>query len=268
MSNPPEVVLHHSENEDGVIQIRQNHSTRALYFASSAKQSAMDLAAPERLVLSYTRAMMSCLLLTPNPNSILLIGLGGGSLARFLLHHFPDCRIDAIERRSEVIKLAYGYFCLPEQSRLHIHHTDGHVFLNHQAATFKSYDLILVDAFEHNGVSSSVKNQDFFLRCHRALNKHGTLAMNLWTQETDQFRDTLNHLGHAFEDNLLFLPVEGRDNLIVFAGQHLTQRFKPHHLKPLAQQLESKLAFEARAFLGQMRRNHRWRRWASFFGLR
>jgi spermidine synthase len=268
MFNPQEVILHHSENEDGVIQIRQNHSTRALYFASTAKQSAMDLAAPERLVLSYTRAMMSCLLLTPSPNSILLIGLGGGSLARFLLHHFPDCRIDAIERRSEVIKLAYGYFYLPEQQRLNIYHADGYAFLNHQAATFKSYDLILVDAFEHNGVSSSVKNQDFFLRCSRALNEEGTLVLNLWASEIDQFQDTLNHLGRAFDDNLLFLPIQSRDNLIAFAGQNMMQRFKPRRLKALARQLENKMNFEAPEFLDQIRINHRWRRWTRLLRFR
>lgn len=268
MSSLKETILHHSENEDGVIQIRQDESTRSLYFESSAKQSAMNLATPERLVLSYTRAMMSCLLLTPNPGSTLLIGLGGGSLARFLLHHFPDCRIDAIERRSEVIKLAYGYFCLPEQQRLNIHHADGHDFLSHQAATFKSYDLILVDAFEHNGVSSSVKNQDFFLRCRRTLNENGTLVLNLWAHETDQFQDTLNHLGHAFDDNLLLLPVESRDNLIIFAGQNMMQRFKPRRLKALAQQMERTMSIEAPAFLDQIRRNHRWRRWTRLFGLR
>lgn len=261
-----DVVIHQSDNDDGVIQIRQDRFTRALYFASDAKQSAMDLTAPERLILSYTRAMMSSLLFTPNPESALLIGLGGGSFARFLLHYFPECRIDAIERRAEVIKLAYGYFYLPERPQLRIYHGEGGTFLKHHSATIKSYDLILVDAFEHDGVSNRIANQEFFLRCHRALNQNGTLALNVWNQDNDRVIDTLSFLSVAFKGELLYLPVKERGNLIVLAGHDIVQLVTTPAIKVLAKRLGENTGIELPALLRQIRRHNRWRRWGRKFG--
>ena len=92
-------VIHRSQDSRGVIEVVDDGCTRSLHFGNAVRQSAMDLNRPEYLVLTYTRAMMSCLLFKPTPCKVLLIGLGGGSLAKFLLHHIPNCTIDAVELR-------------------------------------------------------------------------------------------------------------------------------------------------------------------------
>jgi spermidine synthase len=93
-------------DEEGVIEVVDDLDTRALYFGTSARQSAMSPEEPHRLVLSYTRAMLSGLLFTRQPRSALVLGLGGGSLPRFLMHVFPTCRIDVVERRAKVVQVA------------------------------------------------------------------------------------------------------------------------------------------------------------------
>jgi spermidine synthase len=54
---------------------------RHLHVGGRAIQSAMRLDAPDDLALAYTRAMMAALLFQPQPRDVVLIGLGGGSLA-------------------------------------------------------------------------------------------------------------------------------------------------------------------------------------------
>jgi spermidine synthase len=56
-----------------------------MHFTSLATQSAMSLSEPDALIAQYTRKMMSFLLFNPDPKHIVMIGLGGGSLAKYCL---------------------------------------------------------------------------------------------------------------------------------------------------------------------------------------
>jgi hypothetical protein len=64
-------------------------SRRYLHFDLDAVQSAMHLEYPDRLCLAYTRKMMAFLLFNHAPERILLLGLGGGSLAKFCYRRLP-----------------------------------------------------------------------------------------------------------------------------------------------------------------------------------
>jgi len=41
--------------------------------------------------------MFSSYLFLPRPEHVLIVGLGGGSMVRFLEHHEPDLKIDVVE---------------------------------------------------------------------------------------------------------------------------------------------------------------------------
>lgn len=258
-------IIHQSISDDGVIEIVQERSSRSLYFGNNAKQSEMDMSQPERLMLSYTQAMMAGLLFCPHPTSVLLIGLGGGSLVRFMLHHFPACKIDVVEYREEVVKLAYGYFCLPDDNRIRIVVEDGYNFLRAHDGAGERYDLILIDAFDHDGMASSIKSLQFFEACHEALNREGVAAINLWNSKLDHYAETMANIDSAFQDNVLELPVKEKGNVIALAtrpGQHAPQ-FK--RLKPLADALEQRLELPFGTYLRELRRHNRWRALSRLF---
>jgi spermidine synthase len=265
MPTPASSTIHQSISDDGVIEIVQQHSNRSLYFGSSAKQSEMDISQPERLVLSYTQAMMAGLLFCPAPRSVLLIGLGGGSLVRFLLHHFPACHIDVVEFRADVVKLAYGYFYLPDDNRLDIIIDDGFDFLAANRSADKRYDLILVDAFDHDGIATSIKSSPFFDACRASLNDQGVTAINLWNSQRDQFAATMANLESAFHDCVLELPVKDKGNVIAFAtpSKERCPSFKT--LKPIAEMLEQQLELPFGTYLRELRRHNRWRMLAKYF---
>ena len=63
--------------------VYEDERTVSLHFDIAAIQSRMRRADPTALELDYTRTMMGFLLIEANPASLLMIGLGGGSLPTF-----------------------------------------------------------------------------------------------------------------------------------------------------------------------------------------
>src|SRR5690606_33621541 len=97
------------------IEVRERHGVRTLHLDSDTVQSAMRVDRPDALELSYTRAMMAFLLFVPPPRSALLVGLGGGSLAKFIHHSMPETRLHVVEIKREVVDVAHRYFALPRE---------------------------------------------------------------------------------------------------------------------------------------------------------
>lgn len=75
-------------------------TSKTLYFSECDIQSRMQIGRPDLLSLSYTRLMMGFLLLVPRPRSIAMVGLGGGSLAKFCYRYLPRSRIEVIETQA------------------------------------------------------------------------------------------------------------------------------------------------------------------------
>ncbi len=252
-------IIHRSKDEHGILEVVENAHERSLHFGTRPRQSTMLLHDPIRLSLSYTRAMTCALLFQPDPRRILLIGLGGGSLAKFLLHHFPACHIDAVEYREAVIKLAQGYFRLRDDPRLQLHVDDAARFIRTaDEARYSVYDLILVDAFVDDGISRSVCGISFFDHCRARMSENGVMSMNLWSGDYMSPRELLEDLKTAFAGQIVKLPVEGKDNIIGIACRRGIPRQKLKKLDARARDLQQQLEVEYPAFLRQLRKNNSW----------
>ncbi len=214
MSYTPGLLVHKQSWNGHSVEIRDNGDHRSLYFGSGHLQSRMSLSRPQDLVLSYTWHMVTALLLVPEPRDILIVGIGAGSLVRFFSHHFPECRIDAVDCSSHIIQLAKGYFRLPGNDQILLHCRDGLQFL--QEARGKSYDLIFVDAFDDQGMAPSVYSKPFFSRCSASLKSAGVVSCNLWSSDTDCYREIKTTIDDHFA-GILCLPVPDRGNIIALA---------------------------------------------------
>lgn len=234
---------------EGLMEVIDQDGIRSLYFGTRARQSSMRLADPAELVLEYTRSMLAALLFQPQPRRILLVGLGGGSLARFLLRHLPEARIDCAETRAGVVDLARRWFALPDDPRLAIHLGDGAAFL--RTAPAGHYDLILVDAFDGAGVHPSVCSRDFHADCRRALSEAGVLSINLWITRDSGSRDILRDMELGFGKAVLRLPVAQRTNLIALVPVRSVTRKDLKQLREPARRLGTRFGLE---LPGQLRR--------------
>lgn len=252
-------LIHRSHDPHGLLEVVEDGFSRSLHFGSEPKQSSMELHNPLHLTLAYTRAMMAALLFHPQPAHILLIGLGGGSLAKFLLHHFPLCHIDAVEQREAVYRLARGYFQLPDDPRLCVHIADAADFLALPPSPPASYDLILLDAFTADGIADSTCGLSFFDACRLRLAADGVLATNLWAADHIALDAILHHLENVFADRVLRLPVNGKANLVTLATRTGNPRQVLRRLDERAHRLQAQLALEFPNFLKALRKNNR--RW-------
>ncbi|MGX2038842.1 spermine/spermidine synthase domain-containing protein [Methylocaldum sp. MU1018] len=244
------VLVHCSRDEFGIIEVVDTYGVRSLHFGTHPKQSAMSLVEPDHLELSYARAMLAGLLFKSEPRKILLLGLGGGSLAKFLFDHFPECRIEAVEYRPAVVEVAYEYFGLPEDSRLTVHVSESNEFVCAEAERREAeYDHIFVDVFDHQGMAETVNQQDFFSASRRLLHPEGILSMNLWGTQSQSLRQSMGLLNLYFERRTMRLQVPGRGNVIGFGlGPHV-QRTEINTLKQEAKALELLLGIEFPRFL-------------------
>ncbi|WP_303907695.1 hypothetical protein [Thiohalomonas denitrificans] len=249
-------VIHQSRDAFGVLEIIEDRFERSLHFGNNAKQSSTDIHIPARLVLSYTRAMAASLLFTPPPQRALLVGLGGGSLAKFLLHHFPECRVDVVEVRKKVHRLARTYFELPDDPNLTVFIEDGAMFMGSASPDFGDYDLMLIDAFLDDGIAGDVCGVPFLEDCRMRLSARGTLAMNLWSDDVIRASDLLEMMNDSF-GQVLRLPVEGKDNIIGFGGPAVPPPRELNSLSPRARELADALDVEFPAFLKRLRKHNR-----------
>src|SRR5258708_10554907 len=104
------------------------------------QQSAMSLMHPERLIFAYERVMALAVAVAPKPRSALLLGLGGGTMMRFLSAFFPECALTVIEHDPAVLALARRHFHVDHPVEL----ADAVEFV---AATEARFDAIFVDIY-------------------------------------------------------------------------------------------------------------------------
>ncbi len=211
-------ILHSRRWRGHLIEVVEDAHSRALFFDSHLIQSRMILDDPIHLSLPYSQHMMAALsLLNHSPGRVLMIGLGGGSMVKFLLHHFSRCRMEVVELNEGMVSLAERYFHLPRDPRLIIHVADGKRFIDQAGHQAHRYDLILVDAFDREGMARSVYVRSFFEQCRSLMVEGGVTVVNLTRSHRPLFERMEDEVGRCFTDAVVRLPVARSNNEILFA---------------------------------------------------
>lgn len=199
------------------IDISEEGGVRYLHFGSEWVQGAMRLRKPDALELEYTREMLAGLLLRPPawPARVLLIGLGAGSLVRFIHRHLPEAQTTVVEIAAEVHAVASQYFRLPdEDGRLEIVIDDGARFVHTDP---RQWDLIVVDGFDRHARAGELATQAFYEACRARLTPQGLLSVNLFGQLRG-FKTQLQRLRKAFDGQVVDLPECESGNVVALAA--------------------------------------------------
>jgi spermidine synthase len=178
----------------------------------------MRLDDPDDLVLDYTRAMMGFLLINPAPTAILMIGLGGGSMLKYLRRHLPVADITAVELNQGVIDLRQDFHIPPDDDRLRIVCADGADFI---ARPPRRYDVILVDGFTGQGMPEGLCSKAFYQDCRQALTPGGLLVANVQA-DAEPTRQITRRLAKVFADQVALVESDEGGNVIATAGAQAT----------------------------------------------
>jgi spermidine synthase len=241
-------------HDEETVYISEKFGVRHLHIGTDTVQSAMRIAAPNDLELSYTRSMMGFLLFHEHPRSVLMIGLGGGSVAKFIHHRMPGVKIRAIELRERVLTVARRYFALPENDeRLEVIIGDGAEFAARREV---AADVIMVDGYDGESHAEALSTTAFYRDCHERLNKGGMLVVNLWGGDR-AFHDTLKRIEAAFPMGTLCLPAERPGNIIVFGFRSAAGPYRWETLQARAATLEAGHELPYTRFIEALRRMNR-----------
>jgi spermidine synthase len=145
------------------------------------RQSCMALDEPDRIVMNYPRMMLASLYAKPEPSSVLIIGLGGGTIPRALKQVIPNVRIDVVEIDPAVIDVAKKQFGFVEDARVRAIAADGRVFVKRALREQRHYDLIMLDAFDHEYIPEHLLTREFLVEVKSLLAPNGILVANTFS---------------------------------------------------------------------------------------
>lgn len=230
---------------DEGLEVTEERGIRTLHLGSQAIQSAMRVSRPWDLELAYTRAMMGFVMFRPAPAEVLMIGLGGGSLAKFIRKHRPQTRITAVEIDPRVIAAARSQFELPgNDATLEVIEGDGALYVRQHAA---NADVILLDGFDAGNQVEALATQTFYAACRRALAPGGVLVVNLWGHDRD-FPEYLARLERAFNGEIGWISVQSKTNVIVFAFAEPGAPARLELARPQLENLSKRWGLDLRGF--------------------
>ncbi len=238
----------------GEVEVREKGGVRTLHLGSETIQSAMRIERPHDLELSYTRAMMAFLLFAPAPKRALMIGLGGGSLAKFLYYRLPQSRLRVVEISAEVVKVARSHFLLPaDDDRLTVEIGEGAHYLS---SSREQVDAMFIDAYDGRSLAASLTTDVFYSAARAALNGAGVLVMNLWSNDW-AFDRNLQRIERAFDNRCICLPAERPGNVIALAFAAVPQSLRWCELAKAAIALQERLGLPFPQFVAGLRKMNR-----------
>ena len=189
-----------------------NGPRRFLHFDFGAIQSVMELSNPVRLALAYTRKMMAFLLFNRAPKRILLLGLGGGSLAKFCYANLPAAKLTAVEVNQDVIALRDEFGVPADDDRFRVINADGAAYIS---ILTHCKDVILADACNRTGIAAELGSAEFYRQARRRLSAGGIFVANICGDSVSTAAHLAN-IREAFDGELLSLQVQTDSNIIVF----------------------------------------------------
>lgn len=167
--------LFRCEDEMGLILVTQRGGKRVLSFGTGLEQSSVLIDRPAYLTHEYTQIMLFGMLFV-EARHITLLGLGGGGLVHCLSHFYPQCQLQVVELRQQVIDVARNWFELPRTEQIDLHCGDAARYI--ARAPDAHSDLILSDLYEGDGMSE-VQASAFYIRnCARHLTEKGVMVLN------------------------------------------------------------------------------------------
>jgi spermidine synthase len=230
---------------------------RFLHFDLDAVQSAMQLADPDKLSLAYTRKMMAFLLFNCTPERILLLGLGGGSLAKFCYRRLPHALVTVVEVNPDIIALREEFQIPPNDERFRVIHADGSAYLAHLPPR---KDVILVDACDRQGTAPQLDAIEFYQNAHQCLTSRGVFVINI----CGDMRCRAAHMGKiraVFGTEIIRMKVRKDGNVIVLAFKEHRPQIDWDHLQTTAADLKRHFGLDFPKYVRRIALDWKSRRW-------
>lgn len=198
------------EESGDLLCLKFNEKTR------KSTQSCMYKSKPKKLVFNYTKMTFASLLFIDNPQNVLIIGLGGGTLSNTIHELYPNASIENVEIDPAVIKVARDYFQFIETDKVTSKVQDGRIFIKRAALKKQKYDWIILDAFNGDYIPEHLLTKEFFAEVKSVLAEGGIVAANTFSSSKLYLHESATYYD-VFGD-FVNVVTDKNSNRIILAG--------------------------------------------------
>ena len=210
-----ETLLDSHDTEHGRIEIREQNNYRWIQTGDKSIQSAMHLDKPSEIVLPVYDCMLSVLLLTSNPESVLNLGFGAGAFERCFWSYLPHVNVTSVDANEVVVDYARHYFNVPAEWPVEIQLAE--VYLRKTEHTF---DIVICDIFfSDSETPDSLTEASFYSDLYRALTMEGTAVINLASISEQGLIDILQIIRRYFTWVTISLVPDHRNAILFLSKQ-------------------------------------------------
>lgn len=163
--------------QDSIVTLRFGMRT------SVAIQSQIDTQNLRQHMLEYTEMSFCGLLYKPDPNSVLVLGQGGGVIPREIHYYYPNALIDVVEIDPEIPAIAQRYFSFVPDEKMRVHVDDGRLFIKKKLLKEPGlkYDWIILDAFNGDYIPFHLMTKEFLQEVKEILADGGVVVANVFS---------------------------------------------------------------------------------------
>ncbi|HYP81379.1 MAG TPA: fused MFS/spermidine synthase [Steroidobacteraceae bacterium] len=184
-ASPNQQMIHSEKSLYREVLVYEEDGERCMCFTRQCRigrQSCIYLENPKRFALNYTRMMLAGTLFTgAPPRRVLIVGLGGGSLPTALREILPKAQIDVVEIDPAVTRVARKYFNFREDPQMKVIELDGRVYVKRAIRSGEKYDVILLDAFDHEYIPEHLLTREFLTEVKSLLTPQGVVVGNTFS---------------------------------------------------------------------------------------
>lgn len=177
-------LIHSEKSLYRQVLVYEDSDTRCMCFTvrcSAGRQTCVYPKKMDHLALTYSEMMLSALYIEPKPRNILIIGLGGGVLPRSLAKLVPGVKIDVVEIDPAVTRVAEKYFDFKQGSDIKVYEVDGRVYVKRAIRENKTYDMVMLDAFDHEYIPEHLLTREFLQEVKQLLHPGSILVANTFS---------------------------------------------------------------------------------------
>lgn len=214
-------VLHTEPSDYAPVVVFEQHGERCMNFndiESLGRQSCFQLNDPDKMVFEYTRMMTSALFARPDPEHILVIGLGGATLPMALQKLLPAATIDSVELDPAVVKVAQRYFGYQIGPRQRVFVEDGRAFVERALVEGRRYDMVMLDAFDADYIPAHLMTLEFLEQVRGILAPGGFMVTNSFAQSRLYERESATYAAVFGDYFNLRAGLEGNRVIIATPG--------------------------------------------------
>tara|TARA_B100000214_G_scaffold323291_1_gene259656 strand:- start:17228 stop:18025 length:798 start_codon:yes stop_codon:yes gene_type:complete len=190
-----------------------------LSFKDSDVQSRLNIDMPHRPHLKYIQSMLVAPILLPDFETTLILGFGGGSLAKYYTEFYKNTTKVIVDLRPKLFDIAQEFFQYSPDYNTTLVPGDASVFLNRARSRGDKYDIVNTDIFIEGPVDLQL-HRYFWEDINSVMSSRSVCVTNVWRGDyVDKYEKIVRHHKDIFPT--VFQISNSETDQVALFGSHL-----------------------------------------------